>query len=73
MNIFGVGLPEVTVILILALIIFGPKKLHFLTRPKRIEVFFWPTTTTSYFLDLKIRTLTTTFCKLTPPKLTSGK
>ena len=27
MNIFGVGLPEGTVILILALLIFGPKKL----------------------------------------------
>ena len=27
MNIFGVDLPEVTVILILALLIFGPKKL----------------------------------------------
>ena len=27
MNIFGVGLPEVTVILILGLLIFGPKKL----------------------------------------------
>ena len=27
MNIFGVGLPEVTVILILDLLIFGPKKL----------------------------------------------
>ena len=27
MNIFGVGLPEVTVILILVLLIFGPKKL----------------------------------------------
>jgi len=27
MNIFGVGLPEVTVILILALLILGPKKL----------------------------------------------
>ena len=27
MNIFDVGLPEVTVILILALLIFGPKKL----------------------------------------------
>ena len=27
MNIFGVGLPEVTVILILALLIIGPKKL----------------------------------------------
>ena len=27
MNIFGVGLPEVTVKLILALLIFGPKKL----------------------------------------------
>ena len=27
MNIFGVGLPEVTVIVLLALLIFGPKKL----------------------------------------------